>query len=59
MTKMKGRLVLFLVVLALSLFLLVWAFWPAGRLSHFVPLPPNSLHLPTPAACLRGPWAGA
>ena len=54
MSKVKGRLILFLIILAVSLVLLLWGFWPLVYVQRVLPLPPDSLQLPTPGACLPG-----
>jgi len=45
----KIRLIFALVVLAASLILLIWGFWPLLRESQVLHIPPNELQLPTPA----------
>jgi len=49
MSTRKIRLILALIVLAASLALLIWGFWPLLRESQVLPIPPNELQLPTPA----------
>jgi hypothetical protein len=48
----KIRLILALIVLAFSLALLIWGFWPILRESQVLPIPPNELQLPTPMGFL-------
>ncbi|NCP16255.1 hypothetical protein GW866_04325 [bacterium] len=48
MSTRKIRLILALIVLAASLALLIWGFWPLLRESQVLPIPPNELQLPTP-----------
>ena len=52
MAKRKIRLILALVVLAASLALLIWGFWPLLREIQVLPIPPNKLQLPTPTGFL-------
>jgi len=52
MSTRKIRLILALVVLAASLALLIWGFWPLLRESQILPIPPNELQLPTPIGFL-------
>ncbi|MCJ7583783.1 MAG: hypothetical protein MUO30_03305 [Anaerolineales bacterium] len=52
MTKRRIRLILALVVLAVSLALLIWGFWPLLRESQVLPIPPSELQLPTPIGFL-------
>jgi hypothetical protein len=52
MATRKIRLLLALVVLAVSLTLLVWGFWPLLRESQVLPIPPRELQLPTPIGFL-------
>jgi hypothetical protein len=52
MSLRKIRLILALVVLAASLTLLVWGFWPLLRESQVLPIPPRELQLPTPIGFL-------
>lgn len=44
----KLRIILGIVILAISLFLLVWGFLPARRETRVQPIPPAELQLPTP-----------
>ena len=44
------RIVLGLAILAVSLALLVWGFWPARHERRVQPIPPAELQLPTPAS---------
>ncbi len=52
MSIQKIRLILALVVLAVSLALLIWGFWPFVRESQILIIPPNKLQLPTPTGFL-------
>jgi len=56
MAKSKIRLILALIVLAVSLILLVWAFWPLTHLTRFLPIPPGNLQLPTPGGYVPALW---
>lgn len=53
---MRLRLLLAGIILALSLALLLWGFWPQLRERREVPIPPPDLTLPTPGAHLTTPW---
>ncbi len=46
------RLVLAVLVLAVSLTLLAWSLWPAAREILVVPIPPGELQLPTPSSLI-------
>lgn len=48
MTLRTVRILLGLSLLAVSLALLAWAFWPVPRETLVVPIPPADLVLPTP-----------
>jgi uncharacterized membrane protein len=52
MSTRKIRLILALVVLAVSLALLIWGFWPLLRESQVMLIPPSELQLPTPTGFL-------
>jgi len=52
MSLRRIRLILALVVLAVSLALLIWGFWPLIRESQVLPIPPSELQLPTPTVFL-------
>ncbi|NOY98115.1 MAG: hypothetical protein GXP40_02785 [Chloroflexi bacterium] len=54
MAKSKVRLFLAVIVLALSLAVLIWAFWPLVRESRVLPIPPADLQLPTPETFFPG-----
>jgi hypothetical protein len=44
------RIVLGLLILAISISLLIWGFLPARRETRVQPIPPAELQLPTPAS---------
>jgi hypothetical protein len=46
----RARILLGLLILAVSLSLLVWGFWPARRETRIQPIPPAELQLPTPTS---------
>jgi hypothetical protein len=46
----RVRIILGLLILAISISLLVWGFLPARRETHIQPIPPVDLQLPTPAS---------
>jgi len=46
------RYTLALILLAVSLVLLAWAFWPAGRVIRRQLLQPTEIELPTPGSTL-------
>lgn len=46
----RMRILLGLLILAVSLSLLVWGFLPARRETRVQPIPPAELQLPTPAS---------
>jgi len=46
----KVRIVLGIIILAISISLLIWGFLPARRETHVEPIPPAELQLPTPAS---------
>lgn len=48
----KLRLALAFIILAISLALLVWGFWPAARETRIQLIPPAELQLPTPSSHL-------
>ena len=51
----KIRIVLGILILAISLSLLVWGFLPARRETRIQPIPPAELQLPTPASFIPKP----
>ncbi len=53
MVKHKGLFVVALVLLAVSIGLLLWGFWPLVHQTHVLPLPPDTLQLPAPAGFLQ------
>jgi len=57
MPKRKGRLILALIILVTSIVLLLWGFWPLVHLTRVLPVPPDTLQLPTPGGFLPGPLA--
>jgi len=52
MISPKNRRILALIILALSLGLLAWGLWPMAEAMRIVPLQPEDMQLPTPAALL-------
>lgn len=48
--KLSWRLPVAVIVLALSLTLLIWGFWPAPRERRVLPVEPSNLTLPTPSS---------
>ena len=44
------RVVLGLIILAISLVLLIWGLWPSRHEIRSQPISPNELQLPTPAS---------
>lgn len=46
----RMRIALGLLILAFSLALLAWGFWPARLETRVQPIPPAELQLPTPAS---------
>jgi len=46
------RLALAIIILAVSISLLLWSFWPAARERRVQPIPPAELQLPTPSTQL-------
>ncbi len=50
--KLNLRLMLAALVLAASLTLLIWGFWPGGREIHILPIQPSDMTLPTPTTFL-------
>jgi hypothetical protein len=53
--RLNWRTVAALVILAFSLTLLVWGFWPSERERRILPVDPSNLTLPTPASLLLLP----
>jgi hypothetical protein len=51
----KTRILLGLLILALSLSLLIWGFLPTRRESRTLPISPSDLQLPTPSSLLIQP----
>jgi hypothetical protein len=49
------RILLGILILAISLSLLVWGFLPARRETRVQPIPPAELQLPTPASFFPQP----
>ena len=50
--KFNLRLVLAVIVLAVSLTLLIWGFWPSERETRILPVQPSEMSLPTPTTFL-------
>ncbi len=50
--KFNLRLVVAVLVLAVSLTLLIWGFWPSQRETHILPVQPSEMTLPTPSTFL-------
>jgi len=46
----KIRLVLTIVILAISLVLLLWGIWPNQEETRIVPVDPGQMQLPTPVS---------
>jgi hypothetical protein len=46
----RVRIVLGLLILAVSLALLAWSLWPVPRETRLQPIPPEGLQLPTPSS---------
>ena len=53
--RRRVRIVLGLLVLAVSLSLLAWGLWPTSRETRVQPIPPAGLQLPTPASFMPQP----
>jgi hypothetical protein len=51
----RARILLGVIILAISISLLIWGFWPARRETRLQPIPPVELQLPTPASFLPQP----
>jgi hypothetical protein len=51
----RARILLGVIILAISISLLIWGFWPARRETRLQPIPPAELQLPTPASFLPQP----
>jgi len=50
----KVRLLLAILILAVSLALLVWGLWPALTETRIVPVDPGQMQLPTPVSLYIG-----
>lgn len=50
--KFNLRLMVAVLVLAVSLTLLVWGFWPSERETRVLPVQPSEMTLPTPSTFL-------
>jgi hypothetical protein len=50
--KFNLRLFIAVIVLAASLTLLIWGFWPSKRETHILPVHPAEMTLPTPTTFL-------
>ncbi len=48
----KLRILIGILILALSLALLIWGFMPLERVTRTQPIPPLDLQLPTPSSLL-------
>jgi hypothetical protein len=46
------RLTLSILLLAVSIALLLWGFWPAVRVQHVLPISPSQMSLPLPSSWL-------
>jgi hypothetical protein len=55
----KLRLFLGIIILAASLALLAWSYWPAARETRTQPISPAELQLPTPSSFHLFPLAVA
>jgi hypothetical protein len=53
----KQRILLGLLILALSLALLIWGFMPLERVTRTQPISPADMQLPTPSSLLTPPTA--
>ncbi|GAB4504017.1 MAG: hypothetical protein Fur0043_10100 [Anaerolineales bacterium] len=53
----KIRLLLAILILALSCALLVWGIWPEERQTRIQPIQPTQMQLPTPASFMPGLWS--
>ncbi len=53
--KHKLRLLAAVLILAVSLTLLVWGFWPTRRETLVTPIQPSNLTLPTPSSFFLDP----
>lgn len=54
MSARRLRRILGILILLLSLALLAWGFWPVGYENLAIPVPPESLQLPTPTSLMIG-----
>jgi len=54
MSARRVRRILGILILLLSLALLAWGFWPVGYENLSVPIPPDSMQLPTPTSLMMG-----
>jgi len=54
MNARRFRRLLGLLILLLSVAMLLWGLWPVGYESLSIPVPPESLQLPTPTTLLLG-----
>lgn len=52
MNARRYRRLLGLLILLLSVAMLLWGLWPVGYESLSIPVPPESLQLPTPTSLL-------
>ena len=52
MNAHRFRRVLGMLILLLSVAMLLWGLWPVGYESLSIPVPPESLQLPTPTTLL-------
>lgn len=50
--KFNLRLAVAVLVLAVSLTLLIWGFWPSERETRILPVNPSEMTLPTPTTFL-------
>jgi len=54
MNARRIRRLLGVLILLLSVAMLLWGLWPVGYESLSIPVPPDSLQLPTPTTLLLG-----
>jgi hypothetical protein len=52
----KLRLSLAIILLAVSLTLLIWGFWPVRRETRIQPVLPSEMTLPTPQSFILDSW---